>query len=443
MASPQPGRPHSPPPAPQTLQETGLSFSFLVELVLRYLFQAGQATGHALSEALRLPYLGVLERVLSFLKKEKLVDVIGSVGFGERGFQYVLTDAGLERARAALERNAYVGPAPVPLTEYWRLARQYALEGFQVGPEELRQALSELVLSPQILERLGPAANSRHAIFLYGPPGNGKTRISEGLGRLLPGGVWIPYALYVEGHVIRLFDPLVHRPLEVPQPEGAPFRAEQEEGGITLSPSQEIDGRWVYCARPLVVVGGELTLAHLELMYDPTTHIYEAPYQMKANGGLLLIDDFGRQQIRPQDLLNRWIVPLERRIDYLSLHTGQRIQVPFEVMVIFSTNLDPKDLVDEAFLRRIRHKVYVGDPSPEEFREILRRVCRERGVAYSEQGLVYLLREHYAKKRRPLRGVHPRDLVDQILDIARFLGVKPALTPELIDRAVAAYFVEL
>jgi predicted ATPase with chaperone activity len=291
-----------------------------------------------------------------------------------------------------------------------------------------------------MLDRVGPAANSARSLFLYGPPGNGKTTIADGIATMLGGHVIIPYTLEIDGQVIKLYDPLNHKIIS--QPSVTPLETMggyAEEQPATGFP----DARWLVCKRPQVVVGGELILEQLELIFDPIAKVYEAPFQLKANGGLFLIDDFGRQKCRPQDLLNRWIVPLEKKVDYLALQTGKKISVPFDVLIVFSTNLSPKDLVDDAFLRRIRHKIEVPNPSPNEFREIFKIVCKAKKIPYSDDGLRYLIQEHYMKLGRDLRACHPRDLCDQILDEAKYRNADPAMTRELIDRACEAYFVQL
>jgi predicted ATPase with chaperone activity len=338
-----------------------------------------------------------------------------------------------------LDRNQYAGPAPVPLEQYLDMLARQQIGDMVIEQASIRQAFNHLIVSEKMLDRIGPAANSSRSLFLYGPAGNGKTTIAEGIANMLGGHVLIPYAVEVDGQIIKVFDPLNHQVVqqnEVGHGEAAAF------GGAPAA-ARFPDARWLICRRPRVVTGGELILEQLELIFDPVSKIYEAPFQMKANGGLFLIDDFGRQKCRPQDLLNSWIVPLEKKWDFLALQTGKKIQVPFDVLIVFSTNLNPKDLVDDAFLRRIRHKIEVPNPSPAEFRAIFQLVCKQKKVPYSDEGLRHLLQEHYMKVGRDLRSCHPRDLCDQILDEAKYRSIAPAMTKELIDRAAEAYFVKL
>lgn len=428
------------PPEPVSIEETGLGMGFLTDLVLKIIYFHGNITGQGISDVTKLPFLGVLDKVLEFLKLEEYVDIIGAQGgFGERSFQYVIATKGRLKVNEVMDRSQYAGPAPVRLDDYIAMVHRQAVGEMVVDSRTVRAAFSNLVVNDRMLDKIGPAANSARSLFLYGPPGNGKTTIAEGIANMLGGYVIIPYTVEVDGQVIKLFDPLNHRPIEMPQPppeQGASFSGQ-------VATQRMPDRRWVVCKRPQVVVGGELIMEQLELIFDPIAKVYEAPYQLKANGGLFLIDDFGRQKCRPQDLLNRWIVPLEKKVDYLALQTGKKLQVPFDVLIVFSTNLSPKDLVDDAFLRRIRHKIEVPNPSPDEYREIFKIVCRIKKIPYSDDGLRYLILEHYHKVRRDLRSCHPRDLCDQILDEAKYRGIAPSMTKELIDRACEAYFVKL
>ncbi|MEA2008718.1 MAG: ATP-binding protein, partial [Chloroflexota bacterium] len=340
------------------------------------------------------------------------------------------------RAREALDRSQYAGPAPVPLNVYNKTILRQSQGQLHITRRLLRQSLSDLVLSEQVYNQVGPAVNSGSSIFIYGPPGNGKTSIARAIGKMiLKESMYIPYALYIEGQVVKLYDSVNH--------ELIPHDDTTKSGTGSLRTGSRRDPRWVHIRRPFIVVGGELTLPDLDLVFNPISKFYEAPFQVKAAGGILLIDDFGRQQVQPRDLLNRWIVPLENRVDYLTLHTGRKIEVPFSVLVVFSTNLPPKDLVDEAFLRRLRHKIEIGDPSYEDYRKIFRMVAKAKNVAYSDKGLAYLLQEWYIKHDRNLRASHPRDICDQIIDISMFLNCEPVMSKELLNRAALAYFVEL
>lgn len=422
------------PPPIESLEDTGLSRGFVSDLALKVLYFQGQATGYEIAEKLHLPFTTVLSPVMDFLKREQMVEVKGSGGLGSGSYQYVITSKGAARARDQLERSTYVGPAPVPYEDYVAAIRAQGNGRLRVNQRMMRQALAELVLDEDVFAKVGPAVNSGKSIFLYGPPGNGKTTIAECVGRMvLRDDIYIPYSLYVDGQVVLLFDEINHVPASV----------DGEKITTGSLGAHRRDARWIRIRRPVIMVGGELTLDGLALQYDPNNKYYEAPYQMKANGGMLLIDDFGRQQVRPRDLLNRWIVPMEKSIDFLSLHTGRKIEVPFELLLVFSTNLPPRDLVDEAFLRRIRHKIEVPPPDFENYREIFKRLCIQRNIAYDEQAVRYLLQEYYVKADRKLRANHPRDLLDQIADVAGYMGIEVQLNKTLLDRAAASYFVDV
>jgi hypothetical protein len=470
--------PFVPPPITRT-EDTGLSSLWLQDLALKVMYFAGYMSGFKVADALALPFAGVVDQILEVMKREKLIEVKSAqqIGLGEGAYIYGITGLGIHRAREALERSQYAGPAPVPLEVYNQAIIRQGRQRTTVKDIDLRQVLSNLVISDALYQRIGPAVNSGTSMFLYGPPGNGKTSISRAIGNLtLSENMYIPYAIYIDGLVVKLYDEVNHQvvPEEsmskfgtgglapktgtgglMPKAGTGGLKPKAGTGGLgplpadaglgtgSLRTAPRRDMRWVYIHRPFIMTGGELTLAGLDLVFDDVHKFYEAPFQVKANGGILLIDDFGRQLVRPRDLLNRWIVPLENRIDYLTLHTGRKVEVPFDVLVIFSTNLPPKDLVDEAFLRRLRHKIEISDPSYEEFRNIFKEVSAIKGVNYSDSGLAYLLQEWYIRHNRKMRASHPRDICDQILDISRYLNISPEMSPDLIDRAATSYFVEL
>lgn len=428
--------PWSPPPM-RNIEDTGLNLITISDLALKVMYFGGIMSGAKVADIIKLPYVGVVDQAIEFLKKEKFIEVKSQSGLGEASFTFMISSKGTDKAREVLERSQYAGPAPVTLEQYVHAMKAQNRGRITATPEVMKKALGHLVISETMYGKVGPAVNSGKSIFLYGPPGNGKTTISEAVGRVVLGSdIWIPYAFDVDGQIIRVFDNVNHDVIEAAE-------SNEATGARTMQTGVKRDPRWIRIRRPVIMVGGELMLEGLDLIYDPVNKFYEAPYQLKASGGMFLIDDFGRQQVRPRDLLNRWIVPLEKGSDFLALATGRKIEVPFNVLIVFSTNLDPADLVDEAFLRRIRHKIEVGDPSAEEFQEIFRRACEAKRVPFDDRGYAYLIQEWYVKQDRRFRSVHPRDILDQMLDIARYLNRPPQLTKEMIDRACEAYFVKL
>jgi predicted ATPase with chaperone activity len=418
------------PPPIASFDDVGLNEGFLSDLILKTMYFRGQVTGLEIAEELHLPFQNVVHPVVSYLKLEEMCEVKGSGGVGAGTFQYVISSKGTARAREQMERSSYVGAAPVSWDQYVESVQSQGTRRLQVTPDMMKDALSHLVLDEDIFERIGPAVNSGRSLFLYGPPGNGKTTIAESIGRMVLGNeMYIPYCVEVGGQVIKVYDEINHEIL----PDDDSTRV-----GVG-----DRDGRWVKIKRPVIMVGGELTMEGLDLIWDPNNKYYEAPFQMKANGGMFLVDDFGRQMIRPRDLLNRWIVPMEKNIDFLALHTGQKMEVPFNVLLVFCTNLPPADLVDEAFLRRIRHKIHITSPSFNSYREIFNRLCDMRNIEKDEKALRYVLQEYYIKKNRKLRANHPRDILDQLEDIGSYLGTEPSLSKEQLDQAAESYFVDL
>lgn len=420
------------PRAPRRLEDTGLSSDLVLQMVLKTLHFAGSLTGTELAQRLGVTFQ-VIQRSLDELKWQQHCEIVGAGDTGAPSFRYRITDAGRVRAALFLEQNHYVGNLPVPLPQY----RAYMQE-FQAGlernitPDRVRQAFSHLVLSDRVLDQLGPAICAGHSLFVYGPPGNGKTVIAQAIGNLLEGDVAIPHALEVEGGIIRVFDPVSHKPVVQEPPVGEP----------SLDRAEGADRRWILCKRPIVTVGGELTLQALDLSFSPSTGFYHAPVQLIANGGVLVIDDFGRQRCAPRDLLNRWIVPLENREDYLTLQTGLKFEVPFVVLVVFATNIKPAELVDEAFLRRIQYKVFAESPTARDFTQIFQNYCGQVGVPFDREVADGLLRETLHPRKILLRGCQPRDLINQALALAEYTGQPRRLTPALLEAACDSYFVD-
>jgi len=406
------------PPLPEELADTGISEQFLCDLALKHVAMLPEPTTTAISERINLPRT-LAEELLQQLYREKLIEVKKQSAVGST--RYAMLDHGWDRLVRLLSVCGYVGPAPVSLRDYTHMMKLQSIPSETASIETVRQAFHDLVLPESLLQTLGCVINSRRSLFLTGLPGTGKTAVAERINNALQGAIWIPYAVEIDGQIIRVFDSHCHE--EMPA----------EETPI------DFDRRWVPIKRPLVVVGGELTLENADLTWSEAAKFYEAPFQMKSNGGTLVIDDFGRQRVAPQDLLNRWIVPLERRVDYLALHTGKKIEVPFEQLVVFSTNLDENDLADQAFLRRMGYRARVEPPTPGAYSDIFRYQASKRGMKVEQQVLDYILAK-YRTERRQMKGCEPRDLMDRATDICQFEKHGLQMTPHIVDIAWRNYF---
>lgn len=412
------------PVEPKSFRQAKLSESEVEALALKYMLARGDAPGREIAEQLKLPFL-MVEELLQGMKQSQLVGHRGSAPMND--FVYQLNDMGRERARRYAQHCTYFGSAPVALEDYVASVHAQSPTSQHPTAEDLRHAFDGLLLGPQILDRLGPAVNSGRGLFLFGPPGNGKSCIAERITAAFGHEIWIPRAIGVDGEILRVYDPMNHEEAPLAQGDG-------------LLDHRHIDKRWIRIRRPTIIVGGELTMSQLEVTVNTTTGISEAPLQLKSNCGTLVIDDFGRQRMRVDELLNRWIVPLEKRCDFLSLPNGKKIVVPFDQLVVFSTNLEPRELVDEAFLRRIPYKIEVVDPTEAEFHQLFEMMGKTLGVLYRREAVDYLLATHYKKQNRPLRFCHPRDLLLQIGNYCKYHGRPAEMTPEYFDRAVSNYF---
>jgi MoxR-like ATPase len=406
------------PPLPDEIADTGISEQFLCDLALKHVAMLPEPTTTAVAERINLPRT-LTEDLLQKLYREKLIEVKMQSAIGST--RYAMLDHGWDRLTRLLSISGYVGPAPVSLRDYTHMMKLQSIPSNTASLETVKQAFNDLVLPDSLLQTLGCVINSRRSLFLTGLPGTGKTAVAERINNALDGGIWIPYAVEIDGQIIRVFDSHCHEELSA------------EETPI------DFDRRWVLIHRPLVVVGGELTLENADLTWSEAAKFYEAPFQMKSNGGTLVIDDFGRQRVAPQDLLNRWIVPLERRVDYLALHTGKKIEVPFEQLVVFSTNLEEKDLADQAFLRRMGYRARVEPPTPSAYKSIFNYQASKRGITVEPSVLEHILAK-YRTERRQMKGCEPRDILDRATDICKFENQSLKLTPQIVDIAWRNYF---
>lgn len=428
------------PGAPDTLQEAGLTLGFLNDLVLRTLYTRGSLVGLELAKLLCLPFK-VVEESLRFLKDEKCLEIAGGDLIGRISYRFALTDLGRSRAQDAMSLCAYIGPAPVPLEDYVEQVYRQAVTGISCAPEALRGSMTHLVVPDKLFNALGPAIVSGRSVFIYGPPGNGKTSIAAAIGEFMTnagGEIYIPYAFLAENSIIAVYDQSVHRLAD----ETGRERIDDAEATIRrLMNAGTVDARWVRIRRPVVVTGGELTLSMLDLKHNADANFYHAPLHIKANGGVFLVDDFGRQLVSPKELLNRWILPLESRHDYLATAAGKKFEVPFEQLTIFSTNLDPKDLVDDAFLRRIRHKVEILAPPRDVYERIFAAQLKRLGMNVCPEAVDYLYEQYYSRNRSP-RASDCRDLLEIVQAICRFRRQPVQLTRDLIAEAAHSFICE-
>lgn len=417
------------PPLPRTFEELGVPRWLLAQLLLKHAFFMESFSSLDMAQELKIPE-HLVEVLIEYLKGKRFLNAKPRNGLAKGSavmsmmLRYTISELGKGHAETCMDLNSYVGPAPVSLNDYWQWVEAQTIHREKVDKQRLQEVCADYVFSEELLDKVGPAINSGRAMFLFGPSGNGKTVLARCIGEAFEDHIFIPYALYVHGQIVRLYDEVNHRPAEAP-PE-APRH----------------DERWVRCRRPLVIAGGEMTEDNMELKFNPTLKYYEAPHHLRANNGIYIIDDFGRQKISPQQLLNRWMFPLETRQDFLSLRTGQQFAVPFDQLIIFCTNLNPYSLADEAFLRRIRHKIFLGYVSPEQFLEIFRRTCNQHDLNFDPEMIRYLLARYYVQVSRPLCACHSRDLLEMILDRARFFGREPQLTIQELDNACQSYFVK-
>ena len=416
------------PRSPNSLEEAGISATRVEELVLKNLYFRGETSGRDLSKLLGIAF-SLIEPTIDFLKRERMIETKRSSGFGSLSAVFAPADAGRSRAKEYLESNQLLGPAPVPLSQYAAAVNRQRIKSGWMSKERLMKAFTQAVVTDDFFSRFGPAVNSFKSMLIYGKPGNGKSFLSEQLAHIDSDDIYIPNHVEADGQIIKVFDPLYHQALD------------STEESVFLTDEPEYDQRWMRCKRPFLTTGGELTMEMLDLMYIPSSKIYDAPYQLKANNGIYLVDDFGRQQITPAEILNRWIYPLDRGVDYLSFQTGSKIEVPFECFLIFSSNLNPDDLGDEAFLRRLEYKMFMKNPSKSEFKVIFQEFALKMDLACSDALVEAVIDDHYVRTGRKFRRCHPRDVIRATIDLIKFEKQPYQLTKEMIDRAFELKFV--
>lgn len=420
------------PKRPESLEEAKLEKQYVEDCILKILNIRGSMRGGKFADAFKLPY-SLIEDVIQDLRNRDMIGTAGggSAMGGNSGLNFGLTSKGIELAATVSRRSPYYGPAPVDIHDYIESVQNQKFQNRMVRKQHLDRAFSDIKISQEYLNQLGPAINSGGPIFLYGKPGNGKTTMSERIARLYRQGIFIPHAIQVNGEIIQVYDEKIHKKI--------PEEALPAEHPLRLDPSAA-DPRWVYVFRPFIVVGGELTLEMLDLTFISGQASYEAPFQLKANGGVLLIDDFGRQKVKPSDFLNRWIYPLEKGMDFLSLASGKKVEVPFEQLIILSTNLDPRDLGDEAFWRRIKYMIETPSPTESDFKFIFQTICQKKNIGFDEDAYAYMIEKYYKQAGREYRSVHPRDILNRVSDFISYFTLPPKLSRQVVDQACNSFF---
>jgi predicted ATPase with chaperone activity len=418
------------PPPPESLADTGISTSLIEQLLLKFLYFRGEVMGRDLASLVGLQY-SLIDELLETLKRQHHVGIKKSLGMGNSSGIFTLTESGRNLTREYLENNQYAGTVPVPLHQYSEMVRRQRLAENWLSPDSLKKAFKHLVVEQDILARIGPAVNSNKSFLIYGQPGNGKTALAEALFRVETAPIYLPYAIESQGNIVQLYDPIYHQRIE-----------DTESDSVTLDRDHGYDRRWFKCRRPFIITGGELGLDMLDLSFNKVSKVYDAPFQLKANNGIYLIDDFGRQKASPAEILNRWIVPMERHVDYLSFQAGGKMTVPFEAFLIFSTNLRPEQLGDEAFLRRIQYKMFLRSPGRAEFIEIFERFAESRLLEYGPGVIEGFVEKHYLKGGKRFRRCHPRDVISHAIDLINFEARAKELTADVLDRAFDSCFTD-